>query len=1011
MAESHSESRPGSRQDHGREKDHVPMIQPRYSVSHTYNPTHGVDARRPSLIQTQLLPQTQTNNDTLRPHSTSNSLDRVGQDGSESPLSPLSPDGPYPPIPSNAAIEQIIANAMALAGSGPGQGSNHSFSSVSVASNHHVGGNHNINGNVGQDGMVKTPDGESEGRPGVGSRVGSDGYVNAAAIPGGLSGVLQGGVPMTGGRLGGTIGTFQGRTATPIMFHPIAVGVDGRVNLFVGNLPYRVRWQDVKDLFRRAGTVLRADVALDPQSNRSRGHGSVLMGSQEDGIKAIEMFNGYTWQTRVLEVRPDRLPPEYEPHPYVPGPNYGQLQGRMGQGQGQGGMHIGMGMGMGMPYRSTSAQGWGMGGMYQQGSPARSNAQINSNHMHIPGGNGLSHYNQFSDGSGSPSLIHRRPPGQSNIRDSVYTMDRDDSTSGPRDDHTRLPISPTSFSQMKSNLVNASLETLPGYNHSELRSISPTTRMDLVHEARAPTRDEPSRHSANISSVNSQYVFDSRRGSLVGIGHGRLNSARGSGDSTTDSVGRGGLPHAPRPLPSRQDTVGGRLLYVANLPFNLSWQELKDLFRTAGGNVIRTDIALGPDGRSKGYGNVLFQSEEDAAMAVRTFDGYDFNGRTMRVRQDRNSSADPPKSTHSSSESQSVHIPGIHDRKEDSFVGELQSPFHQSSAVSREQLADMYANPTEPHPLSGPPLSIVTNSTTAPGSTKRVISGGASSKFRNGQHPGRIIMPNFNGFGMPNSPSQNRGLPPMTPSMPGYNFHAYPSTPPLHPLSFLSPGVGPFSPTLNSPNAYGFNPFYAAPGAPMMTPGVPHSMNGNGNGYGPPGGQTIAYTPGHGHIHHQNFSHTPGPPRKGERVEPDYFPPVLNNKSETIDAQTDGENAGLGIAPVTASEGRRFSTATISSRSGNTLDSIREQVESLILSVDSTSSPQSRDKSRSSEDGVDRSNALLNAFQPGGSRASFNLGLPGRDALAELLGNQSLPVDRSEREKDRRASMDDRKWT
>jgi hypothetical protein len=52
-------------------------------------------------------------------------------------------------------------------------------------------------------------------------------------------------------------------------------------------LPYRVRWQDLKDLFRRAGTVLRADVSLDPQSNRSRGHGTVLMGSQEDGVKAI----------------------------------------------------------------------------------------------------------------------------------------------------------------------------------------------------------------------------------------------------------------------------------------------------------------------------------------------------------------------------------------------------------------------------------------------------------------------------------------------------------------------------------------------------------------------------------------------------------------------------------------------------------------------------------------------------------------------------------------------------
>lgn len=82
---------------------------------------------------------------------------------------------------------------------------------------------------------------------------------------------------------------------------PAAVGSDGRVNLFVGNvrfstfivlpradcqLPYRVRWQDLKDLFRKAGTVLRADVSLN-SDNRSRGYGTVLMGSREDAARAI----------------------------------------------------------------------------------------------------------------------------------------------------------------------------------------------------------------------------------------------------------------------------------------------------------------------------------------------------------------------------------------------------------------------------------------------------------------------------------------------------------------------------------------------------------------------------------------------------------------------------------------------------------------------------------------------------------------------------------------------------
>lgn len=56
------------------------------------------------------------------------------------------------------------------------------------------------------------------------------------------------------------------------------------------------------------------------------------------------------------------------------------------------------------------------------------------------------------------------------------------------------------------------------------------------------------------------------------------------------------------------------------LPFHCQWQELKDLFRTAG-QIIRADVALGPDGRSRGFGTVLFANEVDAAAAVAMFNG------------------------------------------------------------------------------------------------------------------------------------------------------------------------------------------------------------------------------------------------------------------------------------------------------------------------------------------------------------------------------------------------------
>jgi RNA recognition motif-containing protein len=70
----------------------------------------------------------------------------------------------------------------------------------------------------------------------------------------------------------------------------------------------------------------------------------------------------------------------------------------------------------------------------------------------------------------------------------------------------------------------------------------------------------------------------------------------------------------------------------------MQWQDLKDLLRPAG-SIIRAEsvciyvthmeltlssVAAGPDGRPRGYGTVLFQSEQDAARAVSMFNEWVF---------------------------------------------------------------------------------------------------------------------------------------------------------------------------------------------------------------------------------------------------------------------------------------------------------------------------------------------------------------------------------------------------
>ncbi|KAL9071822.1 MAG: hypothetical protein Q9161_003922 [Pseudevernia consocians] len=82
---------------------------------------------------------------------------------------------------------------------------------------------------------------------------------------------------------------------------------------------------------------------------------------------------------------------------------------------------------------------------------------------------------------------------------------------------------------------------------------------------------------------------------------------------------------------------GGRQIFINNLPYTVGWQDLKDLFRQAAqqGAVIRADVHLGPDGRPKGSGIVAFENAEDARNAINQFNGYDWQGRMLEVREDR----------------------------------------------------------------------------------------------------------------------------------------------------------------------------------------------------------------------------------------------------------------------------------------------------------------------------------------------------------------------------------------
>jgi RNA recognition motif-containing protein len=101
-------------------------------------------------------------------------------------------------------------------------------------------------------------------------------------------------------------------------------------------------------------------------------------------------------------------------------------------------------------------------------------------------------------------------------------------------------------------------------------------------------------------------------------------------------------PRNPRRNPHKDTTGGepndeerGRRVYVGNLAWEVSWQDLKDIFKNAGHEVTRADIMQTSDGRSKGCGIVEFATAEAAKQAVLTMNDTEIHGRQIFVREDR----------------------------------------------------------------------------------------------------------------------------------------------------------------------------------------------------------------------------------------------------------------------------------------------------------------------------------------------------------------------------------------
>jgi len=122
--------------------------------------------------------------------------------------------------------------------------------------------------------------------------------------------------------------------------------------LYVGNLPYTVRDEDLQQSFGQYGAVTSAKVMMERDTGRSKGFGFVEMGNDAEAQAAIAGMNGQSLGGRSITVNEAR-PMEARP------PRSGGFGGGGGGGYGGGDRSGGGGYGGG---GDRSGGGGGRGG-------------------------------------------------------------------------------------------------------------------------------------------------------------------------------------------------------------------------------------------------------------------------------------------------------------------------------------------------------------------------------------------------------------------------------------------------------------------------------------------------------------------------------------------------------------------------------------------------------------------------------------------------------------------------
>ncbi|XP_015147412.1 myelin expression factor 2 isoform X10 [Gallus gallus] len=433
-----------------------------------------------------------------------------------------------------------------------------------------------------------------------------------------------------------------------------------RNRVFISNIPYDMKWQAIKDLMReKVGEVTYVELFKDAEG-KSRGCGVVEFKDEEFVKKALETMNKYDLSGRPLNIKEDpegeharralqrgggqfagghgpdvapglmNLPPSIVNNPNIPPEVISNLQaGRLGSTIFVANLDFKVGW-------KKLKEVFSIAGTVKR-------ADIKEDKDGKSRGMGTVTFEQAIEAVQAISMFN----GQF-LFDRPMHVKMDDK-SVPHED---FRVVDSKASQLPRGLGGIGMGLGPGGQPISATQLSMGGGMGNVGPGGmgidGPGFGGMNRMGGGMPNMGGFGVSRMGGGGMGGMnsmpggmgmdrmssGFDRMGPAMGGGLDRNIDIDRGFVPGPMGGAMKERLGSKGNQIFVRNLPFDLTWQKLKEKFSQCG-HVMFAEIKM-ENGKSKGCGTVRFDSPESAEKACRIMNGIKISGREIDVRLDRN---------------------------------------------------------------------------------------------------------------------------------------------------------------------------------------------------------------------------------------------------------------------------------------------------------------------------------------------------------------------------------------